>query len=61
MSAKGDHINSMSPPPVGVEEDHNVKCHDLCVEGINVLEAVVLPNLINDLSEEFGNSLLNHL
>ncbi len=34
---------------------HDFKGHDLCVESLGVLQ-VVVPNLINDIAEEFGNA-----
>ena len=44
-----------NPPPVGVEEVHDVDGHDLSVEGIIIFE-IVLPDLINDIAKKFGNT-----
>jgi hypothetical protein len=53
VSAEGDHVNGMRPPAVGVKVGHDLKGCDLCVESLGILQ-VVVPNLVNDVVEEFG-------
>jgi hypothetical protein len=48
IRTKQDHVKGMKPSAVGVKEGHDVDCHDLCVEGVDVFE-VVVPNLINNV------------
>jgi hypothetical protein len=43
----------MQIPAVGIEEGHDVERHSLSIEGLSILE-VLLPNLIDDVAEEFG-------
>ncbi len=58
--AEGDHVNSMQPPTVSVEEGHDVEGCDLCVERLGVLE-IVVPDLGNDIAKECGNASFGHL
>jgi hypothetical protein len=45
----------MQPPAVGVKVGHDLKGHDLCVESLSIHQ-VVVPNLVNNVAEEFGNA-----
>ncbi len=45
----------MQPPAVGVSVGCDLKGSDLCVESLGVLQ-VVVPNLINNVVEELGNT-----
>jgi hypothetical protein len=45
----------MQPPAVGVEVGHDLKGHDFCVESCGIL-LVIVPNLINDIAEELGDT-----
>jgi hypothetical protein len=45
----------MQPSTVGVEVGHDFKGRDLYVESLGVLQ-VIIPNLINNVAEEFGNA-----
>ncbi len=60
VGAKGDHVDGMEPPAVGVKEGHDLKGQHLCIEGISILE-VVVPDLVNYLAEEFGGATLSRL
>jgi hypothetical protein len=55
ISAEGDHVDGMQPPPVGVEEGHDVDGHDLHVECFGVLE-IVVPDLADNIAKEFGGA-----
>ncbi len=46
----------MQPPAVGIEVGHDLKGCELCVECLAVLQ-VVIPNLVNDISEELGDAM----
>jgi hypothetical protein len=49
----------MQPPAVGIKVGHDFKGCDLCVESISVLQ-VIVPNLVNDVAEEFGNATFGY-
>ncbi len=51
----GDHVNDIQPPAVGVEVSHDFKGCDPHIESLGVLQ-VVVPNLVNNVAEEFGNA-----
>ena len=55
-----DHVKNMKPSAVGIKEGHDVNGHDLCVEGVGVFE-VVVPNLVNNITEKLGHTLFGHL
>jgi len=55
ISAEGDHVDSMQPPAVGVEEGHDVDGHDLCVEHFGILE-IVVPDLADNIAKDFGDA-----
>ncbi len=57
ISAEGNHVKNMQIPAVGVEEGDDVKCRGLCIEGIGILE-VIVPHLVDDITEELGNARL---
>ena len=50
----------MEPPTVGVKEGHDGDGQDLSIEGIRILE-IVVPDLSNDVTKEFSNTLFGHL
>jgi hypothetical protein len=45
----------MQPPAVGVKVSNDFKGRDLHIESLGVLQ-VIVPNLVNDVVEEFGNA-----
>ena len=47
-------------PTVGVEEGHDVKGHDLCVESLGILE-IVVPDLVYNIAKEFGDASFGRL
>jgi hypothetical protein len=56
VQAKGDHVDCMQPPAVGVKVGHDFKGRNLCVESLGILQ-VVVPNFVNDVVEEFGDAM----
>ncbi len=50
----------MQPPIVGVEVGHDFEGRDLHIESLGMLQ-VVVPNLIDDVAEEFGNAMFGCL
>jgi hypothetical protein len=59
-STQRDHVKSMKPSTVGIDEGHDVNGHDLCVEGVGVFE-VVIPKFINNVAEKLGHALFGCL
>ncbi len=57
---EGDHVDGMQPPTVGVKVGYDVEGHDLCIERLDIFQ-VVIPNLIANVSEEFGHATSGHL
>jgi hypothetical protein len=55
VQVEGDHVNGMQPSSVGIKVGHGFKGRDLHIESISVLQ-VVVPNLVNNVEEEFGNA-----
>ncbi len=60
IRVEGNHVNSMQPPAVGVEEGNDVEGRDLRVECLSVLE-IVVPDLINNITQVFGDASFGHL
>jgi hypothetical protein len=54
VQAEGDHVGGMQPPAVGVKVSHDFEDHDLFIGSLGILQ-VVVPNLVNNVAEEFGN------
>ena len=50
----------MQPPPVGIEESHDVEGRDLRVERVGVLE-IVVPDFVGNIAKEFGNAPFGRL
>ena len=46
VRAKGDHVDGMQTPTVGIEEGDDFQGRHLCVEGFGIFE-VVVPDLID--------------
>ncbi len=59
VQAERDHVNGMQPPAVGVKVGHDFKGHDLCIESLGILQ-VIVPNLVDDVAEEFGDTTFGH-
>jgi hypothetical protein len=59
VQTEGDHVNDMQLPAVGIKVGHDLKGRDLCVERLGVLQ-VFVPNLINDVVEELGNTTFGY-
>jgi hypothetical protein len=57
IRTKGDHVDGVEITTVGVEKGHDFKGRHLCVEGVGVLEIVVL-YLIDRLTKELGGTTL---
>jgi hypothetical protein len=57
---EGDHVNCVKTPTVGIEEGDYFQGHSLHVEGVGVLEVVVL-DLFHGVMEELGSAALGHL
>ncbi len=60
VCAKQDHVEGMKTFAVGVEERHDIDGCDLRVEGVGIFE-VVVPNLIDNVTEKFGHASFGHL
>jgi hypothetical protein len=60
VQAEGDHVDGMQTPAVGIEVDHDFEGRDLCIEHLGILK-VVIPNLVNDVLEEYGHATFGHL
>ncbi len=54
---ESEHVDSVEPSAVGVEEGHDVNSEYLCIKGICVLE-VGVPSLVHRGEEEFGCAAL---
>ncbi len=50
----------MEPPDVGIKVGHDYKGRDLCIESLGILQ-VIIPNLVNNVAEEFGNTMFGYL
>ncbi len=50
----------MQPPTVGLEVGHDFEGCDLCIESLGILQ-VIIPNLVDDVVEEFGDAMFGRL
>jgi hypothetical protein len=50
----------MQPPAVGIKVGHDFEGPELHIESLSVLQ-VVIPNLIDDIAEEFGSATFGRL
>jgi hypothetical protein len=50
----------MQPPAVGIKVGHDFEGRDLHIERLGVLQ-VIIPNLVNNFAEEFGDATLGCL
>jgi hypothetical protein len=60
VRVEGDHVDGMQPPAVGIKVGHDFEGRDFCIESLSVLQ-VVIPNLVENIAEEFGNATFGHL
>ncbi len=60
VQVEGDHINGMQPPAVAIKVGHDFKGRDLCIKCLSILQ-VVITNLVDNVSEEFGHAMFSHL
>ncbi len=57
---EGDHVDDMYTPAVGVKVGHDFEGRDLRIECLGILQ-VILPNLVDNILEEFGDATLGRL
>ncbi len=58
--AEGNHVDGMEPPTVGIKEGNDLEGRHLSVEGVGILEVVVL-DFVDGFGEKFGIPALGRL